>query len=75
MSSRQWTTEESELIMWALNYINARTQTRNEKFYLDLIDEIALGPDSPRAQSGDLQNGLMLMKALVEEYNKTKARA
>lgn len=73
MSSRQWTTEESELIMWALNYINARTQTRNEKFYMDLIDEIALGPDSPRAQSGDLQNGLMLMKALVEEYNKTKA--
>ena len=73
MSSKQWTTEESELIMWTLNYINARTQTRNERFYMDLVDEIALGPDSPRAQSGELKNGLMLMKALVEQHNKQKA--
>jgi hypothetical protein len=40
---------------------------------MDLVDEIALGPDSPRARSGELQNGLMLMKALVEKDNKTKA--
>lgn len=72
MSSRQWNKEERDLIMWALNYINARTQTRNEKFYMDLIDEIALGPDSPRAQSGELQNGLILMKALVEQYDKSR---
>lgn len=72
MSSGHWTTEESELIMWALNYINARTTTRNYNFYIDLVDEIALGPDSPRAQSGELQNGLMLMKALVEQYESSK---
>ena len=72
MSSRRWNKEERDLIMWTLNYINARTQTRNEKFYMDLIDEIALGPDSTRARSGELQNGLILMKALVEQYDKSR---
>ena len=73
MSSGHWTAEESELIMWTLNYINTRTATRNYKFYIDLIDEISLGPDSPRAQSGELQNGLLLMKTLVEQYYKSQA--
>jgi hypothetical protein len=73
MSSRQWNNAEKVLIMWVLDYISTRTQTRNDKFYMDLVDEIALGPDSPRARSGELQNGLMLMKALVEKDNKTKA--
>lgn len=72
MSPGQWNKDEKALIMWTLNYINARTQTRNEKFYMDLVAEIALGPDSPRAQSGELQNGLMLIKTLVEEYSKTR---
>jgi hypothetical protein len=72
MSSRQWNNAEKVLIMWVLDYISTRTQTRNDKFYMDLVDEIALGPDSPRARSGELQNGLMLMKALVEKDNKTK---
>jgi len=72
MSSGHWNEYEKVLIMWTLNYINARTQTRNERFYMDLVDEIALGPDSPHAQSGELQNGLMLMKALVEQYESSK---
>ena len=43
--------EERELIMWALDYINARASTRNDQFYIDILDEIALGPDSSRAIS------------------------
>lgn len=69
---QQWSLEEKELIMWVLSYINGRTKTRNEKFYLDLLDEIALGPCSPRALTGELQNELQLMKFLVEQNNTSK---
>jgi len=69
---RQWILEhawaesgELELIEWVLNYINERTTTRHA--YIDFEKEIVLGPKSPRAQTGELQNGFKLMKQLVEQ--------
>ena len=72
MTKQSWTTEERELIMWILNYINGRTITRNDKFYTALVDEITLGPDSPRARSSELQDGLRLMKTLIKQSNKVQ---
>jgi len=61
-----WNDEERILIKWVLDYLNDRTITRDDKFYSDLLEEIKLGADSPRARTGELQNGLRLMKYLVE---------
>lgn len=54
---------DKPLIEWVLNYINARTTTRES--YVCFEKEIALGAHSPRAVSGELQEGLRLMQKLV----------
>lgn len=64
----RWSQDEKELIMWFLKYVDERTITRS--YYNKWVDEIALGPDSPRAISGELINGLKFMKKLIEEETK-----
>ena len=48
-------------------YIEGLTKTRNEKFYTDLLDEIALGSGSPRALTRELQYGLSMMLFLINQ--------
>jgi len=60
----KWCKEDAELTNWILDYINNRFVTRLA--YTKLEDEILLGPGSPRAISGELQDGLRLMRSLIE---------
>jgi len=61
----EWTFEELQLIDWVTDYIAARTVTQTAWQWL--VDEIALGPSSPRALSGELMEGCRLMKRLMTE--------
>ncbi len=61
--SPSWSQSDNELIDWTLGYINSMTHTRDA--YVPIEQEILLGPDSPRAKTGELQEGLRLMKSLV----------
>jgi len=63
--ANKWSKEDKELIDWCMDYISKRTVTR--KAYTKLENEILLGPGSPRAITGELQEGLQLMRQLVEE--------
>lgn len=69
---RQWIIKHAwsespdlELIEWILNYISEMTTTRST--YVIYEKEIVLGPDSPRAKTGELQKGFWLMKELIEK--------
>lgn len=68
---REWSAEEKELLDWIAHFISERTVTRYA--YKIFEQEIALGPDSSRARSGELQTGLRLMKYLVEAELKTSS--
>jgi hypothetical protein len=60
-----WSNEDQALIDWILHYINERTITRSS---YDIFErEINLGPNSPRARTGELQKGLRLMKQMIED--------
>lgn len=61
---REWSAEDKALLSWVTQYISERTVTRHA--YKMFEDEIALGPDSPRARTGELQAGFRLMKQLAE---------
>ncbi|MFA6066445.1 MAG: toprim domain-containing protein [Candidatus Babeliaceae bacterium] len=65
---KSWNEEDQALVNWALHYISERTISRFA--YNKLEQEINMGPDSPRAKTGELQSGLRLMKHLVEQENK-----
>ncbi len=63
----EWSEEEQALINFIQHYISERTVSRF--VYEDLVNEISLGPNSLRAKTGELQNGLRLMKRLIEGGN------
>jgi len=64
IAQESWNKEDQELINWVLAYINSRTVTRDA--YKKFEQEIALGPNSPRAKTRELQEGFLLMKRLIE---------
>lgn len=57
---KKWKPDEQVLIDWILEFFKGRSS------YKRLEVEIALGPDSPRAQTGQLQAELRLMKKTIE---------
>ena len=62
-----WTTSpDITLIEWVLDYISKRTISRDS--YVCFEKEIALGANSLRAITGELQDGFQLMKRLITEY-------
>ncbi len=65
--NQQWSSEDQALICKVKAYINNLGSTHNEPFYVKLLDEIARGPESPRAAAGELQKGLKLMMFLVNQ--------
>ncbi len=65
--NQEWSVGDRALIDKITLYIEGLTKTRNEKFYTDLLDEIALGPGSPRALTRELQNGLQMMLFLINQ--------
>ena len=71
MRNQEWSVDDRALIDKITLYIEGLTKTRNEKFYTDLLDEIALGPGSPRALTRELQNGLQLMLFLINQETAT----
>ncbi len=56
---------DKSLIEWVLNYINERPVTRES--YVCFEQEIALGSNSPRALTGDLQKGFRMMQKLTKD--------
>lgn len=65
--NQQWSADDQVLIYKVTAYINGLTKTRNDKFYIDLLQEIELGPNSPRALTRELQNGLSTMLFLINQ--------
>jgi DNA primase len=55
--------KDRELVHTVLQYISGR----KELFYRNLENEIFLGPDSPRAETGELQKRLRIMRELFEQ--------
>ena len=71
LNIREWlllyrwgTHSELKLIKYIVKYIQKRTVTR--KAYVPWEREILLGPESKRAQSGELQQGYRLAKMLIQ---------
>lgn len=62
-----WSEEEQDLISFILHYISERTA--NRFIYENLVNEISLGPNSPRAKTGELLAGLRLMRRLIQNNN------
>lgn len=60
--AQAWSDRDKEIILWFLDY----AKNHDDEFYDSLVCEISLGPDSTRACTRELQEGLLLMKALVE---------
>ena len=69
IAQAQWSKEDQDLINWVLAYID--TMTTTHEAYKIFEQEIALGPHSPRARTGELQKGFKLMKSLVETGGNT----
>lgn len=68
-STSCWSREDQEIIDWFNFYVHklevAHVPTRPA--YACFEKEIALGPESPRAKTRELQEGLKLMRRLVEQ--------
>ncbi len=62
----EWKQEDAEIIAWSLSFLETM-QNHWNPWYKDLKREIEIGPTSPRALTGELQEGLRLMKTLLEE--------
>lgn len=62
----EWKQEDTEIIAWSLSFLETM-QNHWNPWYKDLKREIEMGPTSPRALTGELQEGLRLMKTLLEE--------
>ena len=63
-----WNKEDQEIINWFKSYVHQLevAHVPSRPAYTCFEKEIALGPESPRAKTGELQNGLRLMRRLVE---------
>ncbi len=59
----EWSQTDKQLVDWCLNYIGK--MTTGKAFYAAFEQEILLGPYSPRAKTGELQEGLKLMQRLA----------
>ena len=59
----EWSQTDKQLVDWCLNYIGK--MTTGKAFYAAFEQEILLGPDSPRARTRELQEGLKLMQRLA----------
>jgi DNA primase len=66
IQAQGWNASDQELLQWVFKYISERTSTRDA--YVKYEQEILLGLDSPRAKTGELQDGFRLMKQMLEEY-------
>jgi hypothetical protein len=64
-----WSKEDLYILNWFSEYLDKRsTATISMRhLYANFEREIALGPDSPRAKTGELQDGLWLMKEMLEQ--------
>jgi hypothetical protein len=62
----EWKQEDTEIIAWSLSFLETM-QNHWNPWYKDLKREGEAGPTSPRALTGELQEGLRLMKTLLEE--------
>jgi hypothetical protein len=62
---KQWSLADQQLINWLIGYIDIKKQ--NKQFYKPFLDEIALGPDSPRARSGELMEGFRIMREMADK--------
>jgi hypothetical protein len=62
----EWADEDKEIIAWSLSFLETM-QNHWNPWYKDLKREIETGPTSPRALTGELQEGLRLMRELLKE--------
>jgi len=62
-----WSAQDQILIDWMFAHINQ--PKINCSSYETLIQELLLGSQSPRAKTGELQDGIKLMKDLIEANN------
>jgi len=60
----KWSKEDKKLIDWFMSYAREKCPTRLA--HKPFEREVLLGPGSPRAITGELQEGLKLMKMLIE---------
>ena len=67
-----WSKEDQCLLDWFSDYLGQRAAAvvPTRYVYASFEREIALGPDSSRAKTGELQDGLWHMKGMVEQYIK-----
>jgi len=61
--AKEWSKEDKKLIDWFMSYAKKHPMALAHK---PIEREILLGPDNPKAISGELQEGLRLMKTLVD---------
>lgn len=65
-NEQEWAEADKEIIAWSLSFLETM-QNHWNPWYKDLKREVEAGPTSPRALTGELQEGLRLMKTLLEE--------
>jgi len=65
--ANKWRKEDKKLIDWFMAYAKKHATKLAHK---PIEREVLLGPQSPRAITGELQRGLKLMKMLVEAETK-----
>jgi len=65
--NQEWSAEYQVLICKITSHIDSLSTTRHDQFYTDLLDEIALGPNGPRALSGELKKMLTVMSILIDQ--------
>ena len=69
----EWQDRDKEIIAWSLSFLETM-QNHWNSWYKDLKREIELGPTSPRALTRELQEGLHLMRELLEEGKSNDAQ-
>jgi len=69
----EWQDRDKEIIAWSLSFLETM-QNHWNSWYKDLKKEIELGPTSPRALTRELQEGLHLMRELLEEGKSNDAQ-
>ncbi len=66
-----WDKEDQDLIYWYLDYVHkSRKKHNTNEIFVNTEKEIMSGPNSPRAKTRELQNGLKLVKDTLDEYLK-----
>jgi len=69
----EWAEQDKEIIAWSLSFLETM-QNHWNPWYKTLKGEIELGPSSPRALTRELQEGLLLMKQILEEGSSNDAQ-